>query len=68
MGNGKMKTNRSAAKRFKVTGTGRIKRGKAYHGHLFTAKSPKRLRNLRGKSMIAEVDEERVRRMLGGGK
>jgi large subunit ribosomal protein L35 len=68
MGNGKMKTNRSAAKRFKVTGSGRIKRGKAYHGHLFTAKSPKRLRNLRGKSMIAEVDEERVRRMLGGGK
>jgi large subunit ribosomal protein L35 len=63
-----MKTNRSAAKRFKVTGSGRIKRGKAYHGHLFTAKSPKRLRNLRGKSMIAEVDEERVRRMLGGGK
>ncbi|HPF71125.1 MAG TPA: 50S ribosomal protein L35 [Candidatus Krumholzibacteria bacterium] len=68
MGNGKMKTNRSAAKRFKVVGSGRIKRGRAFKGHLFTAKSPKRLRNLRGKAMIAQVDEERVRRMLGGGK
>ena len=65
MGNGKMKTNRSAAKRFKLTGSGRIKRGKAYHGHLFTAKSPKRLRNLRRAGMIAECDEERARRMLG---
>ncbi|MBE0566111.1 MAG: 50S ribosomal protein L35 [Krumholzibacteria bacterium] len=68
MGNGKMKTNRSAAKRFKVTGSGRVKRGQAYHGHLFTAKSPKRLRNLRKSSMLAKVDEGRVKRMLGGGK
>ncbi len=68
MGNGKMKTNRSAAKRFKVTGSGRIKRGKAYHGHLFTAKSPKRLRNLRKSGMLDQVDEGRVRKMLGGGK
>lgn len=65
MGNGKMKTNRSAAKRFKLSGSGRIKRGKAYHGHLFTAKSPKRLRNLRQSSMLAAVDESRARRMLG---
>ena len=47
----KMKTNRAAAKRFKLTGSGRIKRNKAYHGHLFTAKSPKRLRNLRKSSL-----------------
>ena len=42
----KMKTNRAAAKRFKVTGSGRIKRNHAYHGHLFESKSPKRKRNL----------------------
>ena len=64
MGN-KMKTNRAAAKRFKLTGSGRIKRGKAYHGHLFTAKSPKRLRNLRKSGMLASCDEARARKMLG---
>ena len=64
MGN-KMKTNRAAAKRFKITGSGRIKRSKAFKGHLFTAKSPKRLRNLRKSSMVASCDESRARRMLG---
>jgi len=64
MGN-KMKTNRAAAKRFKLTGSGRIKRNRAYHGHLFTAKSPKRLRNLRKSSMLASCDESRARKMLG---
>lgn len=68
MGNGKMKTNRAAAKRFKVTGSGRIKRSKAYHGHFFTAKSPKRLRSLRKSSLLARSDEKRARRMLAGGK
>jgi len=66
MGN-KMKTNRAAAKRFKLTGSGRVKRNKAYHGHLFTAKSPKRLRNLRKSSTLAASDETRVKRMLGCG-
>lgn len=64
MGN-KMKTNRAAAKRLKLTGSGRVKRSKAYHGHLFTAKSPKRLRNLRKSAMVAPCDESRARRMLG---
>ena len=67
MGN-KMKTNRAAAKRFKITGSGRIKRSKAFHGHLFTAKSPKRLRNLRKSGMLAPSDEARARKMLAGGK
>ncbi len=66
MGN-KMKTNRAAAKRFKLTKSGRVKRGKAYHGHLFTAKSPKRLRNLRKSSTLASCDESRAKRMLGCG-
>lgn len=63
----KMKTNRAAAKRFKITGSGRVKRGRAYHGHLFTAKSPKRLRNLRKSDMMAACDLSRVKKMLGAG-
>jgi len=42
----KMKTHRGAAKRFKVTGTGEIKRAKAYKSHILTKKSPKRKRQL----------------------
>ncbi|MBU2500641.1 MAG: 50S ribosomal protein L35 [bacterium] len=67
MGN-KMKTNRSAAKRFKFTGSGKVKRSRAYTGHLFTAKSPKRLRNLRKSGVLAPSDEARARRMLAGNK
>lgn len=63
----KMKTNRAAAKRFKVTGSGRIKRNHAYHGHLFESKSPKRKRNLRKSSLIAPSDQARAKRMLAGG-
>ena len=43
----KIKTNRSAAKRFKVTGTGKLKRNKAYKRHILTKKSTKNKRNLR---------------------
>jgi large subunit ribosomal protein L35 len=68
MGKAKMKTNRAAAKRFKLTGSGRVKRNQAYHGHLFTAKSPKRLRNLRKTSLIASSDVARAKKMLAGGK
>jgi len=68
MGKGnKMKTNRAAAKRFKVTGSGKIKRGKAYHGHNFTCKTPKQLRSLRKSTLVAKSDESRVKRMLGCG-
>ena len=66
MGN-KMKTNRAAAKRFKLTGSGRVKRNKAYHGHLFTRKSPKRLRNLRKSAMMSAADTPRAKKMLAGG-
>lgn len=65
MANAKMKTNRSAAKRFRVTGSGKVKREKAYHGHLFTGKSPKRKRNLRQSTLVAAGDEARVKKMLG---
>ena len=63
----KMKTNRAAAKRFKLTGSGRVKRNKAYHGHLFTRKSPKRLRNLRKSAMMSAADTPRAKKMLGAG-
>ncbi len=56
----KMKTNRSAAKRFKVTGTGKLKRNKAYKRHILTKKSPKTKRNLR-KSVI--TDDTNVKNM-----
>ncbi len=67
MGKAKMKTNRAAAKRFRITGSGRVKRNKAYHGHLFTRKSPKRLRNLRKATMLANSDVKRAKKMLAGG-
>ncbi len=63
----KMKTNRAAAKRFRLTGSGRVRRNKAYHGHFFTSKSPKRLRNLRKQAMIAPADQARAKKMLAGG-
>ena len=48
----KMKTHRASAKRFKRTGTGKIKRFKAYKSHLTSKKSPKRIRNLRKATVI----------------
>jgi large subunit ribosomal protein L35 len=60
----KIKTNRSAAKRFRKTGTGKIKRNKAYHTHKFTQKSPKRKRNLRKSGLVSAVDTARVRQMI----
>jgi large subunit ribosomal protein L35 len=60
----KMKSHRGAKKRFSVTGTGKVKRAKAYKSHILTKKSPKRKRNLRGTTMLAKADEKRVKRLL----
>ena len=60
----KVKTNRGAAKRFKATGSGKIKRSKAYTSHILTKKSTKRKRNLRKSGLIAESDVKAVNRML----
>ncbi|MEO0556800.1 MAG: 50S ribosomal protein L35 [Bacteroidota bacterium] len=60
----KQKTNSAAKKRFKLTGTGRVKRKKAFASHILTKKSPKRKRNLRETTLVAKVDEGRVKRML----
>jgi len=60
----KMKTHRGAAKRFKVTGTGKIRRAKAFKSHILTKKSTKRKRQLRKGGLVSDGDLEQVRRML----
>jgi len=59
-----MKTNRGAAKRFKATGTGKIRRSKAFTSHILTKKSTKRKRNLRKTGLIDAADTKAVKRML----
>ncbi len=61
----KQKTNRSAAKRFKLTGTGKAKRGHSGLRHGMIGKSRSRKRRLTGMTLVAEVDQARVLRMLG---
>ncbi|HMD47074.1 MAG TPA: 50S ribosomal protein L35 [Acidimicrobiales bacterium] len=61
----KMKTDRGAAKRIKVTGTGRLRRRKAFRAHLLEKKSSVRVRRLGRESDVAKADERQVRRMLG---
>ena len=60
----KIKTRRAAAKRFKKTATGKIKRKKAFASHILTKKSPKHKRSLRKASLISPIDMSRIRRML----
>jgi large subunit ribosomal protein L35 len=60
-----MKTRRSVAKRFKVTGNGKVKRHKAFRSHLMEAKSPKQKRNLRKSTTLSKADEKRVLKGLG---
>jgi large subunit ribosomal protein L35 len=60
----KIRTSRSAAKRFKKTGGGRFKRSKAFKGHLLTKKSSKRKRSLRKAGLVDKADQKRVKRLL----
>ncbi|OGL60932.1 MAG: 50S ribosomal protein L35 [Candidatus Tectomicrobia bacterium RIFCSPLOWO2_12_FULL_69_37] len=60
----KMKTNRGAAKRFKFTGSGKVKRSKAAHRHILTKKTTKRKRGLRRAGAIEGADLKEVRRLL----
>ncbi|MCF7811049.1 50S ribosomal protein L35 [bacterium] len=62
----KMKSNRAAAKRFKVTAKGKIKREHAFAGHKFTSKNRDRKRHLRSMGTVSAVDERRVKRMILG--
>jgi large subunit ribosomal protein L35 len=60
----KMKTHRGAAKRFKVTGTGEIKRWKGFKSHLLTSKPAKRTRSLRTAVLVAETDRANIKKLL----
>ncbi len=60
----KMKTKRAAAKRFEITGSGKIRRRKAYKSHLLSDKTRKRKRNLRKKTLVSKADEKRVKLAL----
>ena len=60
----KMKSNSGAKKRFRLTGSGRVRRGKAGLSHMMMGKSANRRRNLRKNSIVSDVDEERVKRLL----
>jgi large subunit ribosomal protein L35 len=60
----KMKTNRGAAKRFSVTGTGKIKRSKAYASHILTKKSTKRKRGLRKSDLVDSANIKSIRKIL----
>ncbi|HDM79452.1 MAG TPA: 50S ribosomal protein L35 [Deltaproteobacteria bacterium] len=61
----KIKTNRGAAKRFRVTGSGKIVRVKANKSHILTKKNSKRKRRLRQPTLVSKSDMVRVKRMLG---
>ena len=60
----KMKTHRGAAKRVRRTGSGKLKRGKAFMRHILTKKTAKRKRHLRKSDLVAPADVKRLSRML----
>ena len=61
----KMKTHRGAAKRFKTTGTGKLRRRQANMNHMLEKKSPARKRRLNRTVELASGDADRIKRMLG---
>lgn len=60
----KMKTNRGAAKRFKRTGSGKVRRNSAFTSHILTSKTTKRKRNLRKSSIMAPGDAKRIKVLI----
>ncbi|MBQ2901997.1 MAG: 50S ribosomal protein L35 [Agathobacter sp.] len=60
----KIKTNRAAAKRFKVTGTGKLKRSKAYKRHILTKKTTKTKRNLRKAAIVDATNVKNMKKIL----
>ena len=59
-----MKTHRASAKRFKLTGTGKVKRAKAFKSHILTKKSSKRKRNLRKTGYVSVAQEKTIKKLL----
>lgn len=62
----KMKSNRAAAKRLRATGTGQVKRAKAFKSHILSKKAPKRKRNLRKGTLVSAANLRQVKRLLPG--
>lgn len=60
----KMKSHRGASKRFKITGSGKVQRHKAYKSHILTKKSTKRKRGLRKATVLTSADEKRIKSVL----
>jgi large subunit ribosomal protein L35 len=61
----KMKTNRGAAKRFRVTGSGKVVHRKAWGAHLFKSKSRSRQIRLKGNNVVSDSEQGRAKRLLG---
>lgn len=64
MAKNKMKSHRGAMKRFKLTGTGKVKRSKAFKSHILTKKSAKRKRGLRTATLLSSADLKRIKSVL----
>lgn len=62
----KMKSKRGASKRFKLTGSGKVKRFHAFSSHILTKKSSKRKRNLRKPALVSKGDERRIKQIISG--
>jgi large subunit ribosomal protein L35 len=60
----KIKTNRGAAKRFKLTASGKVKRKKAYHSHILSTKTTKRKRKLRAAAFVAKTDAANIKKLI----
>ena len=60
----KLKTHKGVAKRFKVTGTGKLMYARAGRRHLLTGKSARKMRKLRRAAEVAQVEQEKLRRLI----
>jgi large subunit ribosomal protein L35 len=60
----KQKTKRAAMKRFKLTGSGKVRRHRAFKSHILTKKHPKRKRHLRRAAMVSHADQRNIKRLL----
>ncbi|HXU39562.1 MAG TPA: 50S ribosomal protein L35 [Blastocatellia bacterium] len=64
----KLKTHKGAAKRFRLTATGKVKRGHSHARHILTSKTTKRKRQLDIDSLVSDADEKPTKRMLPYGR
>ncbi len=62
----KQKTKRAASKRLRLTGSGKVRRARAYKSHILTKKTQKRKRRLRKNTLASAADQKRLKRMIRG--